>query len=307
MSAWGPRLSAWLTLSALGAVGCVGGYAVHPGVRSAYQSPEPEPAASATPSLVSAHISRYGVKPAPLMSATEPRMVEGDERSLDRLLLVFSEEIDPLTLDPRAFGILRADGRRVRPVRAFLAPADEHDENRSVTLLGNFSNFGGSEQAPPVAVHVLGTLYAESGANLHGLDADITGPSVPDRPVIVERLAPNPSRCPGAAQVIRTYWSDSLTHVGASDLAGVDLRLADGRVIHPVEFDDQARREQDPPCAEAPSACLGPADDNVLDLCLDHAEAVVHLRFAAGLFRDAEGNPSAAADIPLPLTPTEPR
>jgi hypothetical protein len=117
---------------------------------------------------------------------------------------------------------------------------------------------------------------------------------------VVERLEPNESRCPGSAQLIRSYWTDALTHVGADDLAGVELRLADGRVVHPTDFDDQARREDDPPCPEPFTACLGPVDDNVLDLCLDVSEPIVHLHFNAGLFRDAAGLPSAAADVSLP-------
>lgn len=291
----------WLPLAALGAVACVGGsYSV----RSHYQTPEPEPAPRPQPALVSAHLTRYGEEPAPLHGEQGgERLIEGSETTQDALLLVFAEELDPLTLDARAFAILRADGRRVRPTRAFLAPADEGDENRSVTLLGNFGGSGASganESGPPVAVHVIGMLYAETGAELRGLDADITGPSEPDRPVVIERLEPNQSRCPGAAQMLRSYWTDALTHVADDDLAGVDLRLADGRVLHPIAFDDQARREDDPPCPEPFAACLGPVDDNVLDLCIDTSEPVMHLHFAAGLFRDAAGHPSAAADVTLP-------
>jgi hypothetical protein len=116
---------------------------------------------------------------------------------------------------------------------------------------------------------------------------------------VIERLEPNESRCPGAAQMLRSYWTDALTHVGADDLAGIDLRLADGRVVHPIDFDDQARREDDPPC-EPSTACLGPLDDNVLDLCIGASEAVVHLHFKAGLFRDQAGHQSAAADVAIP-------
>ncbi|MFO7562510.1 MAG: hypothetical protein R6X02_07690 [Enhygromyxa sp.] len=292
--AW-PRPRCTLVLLAIFAAGCVGGSY---GARTRYPSSEPEPPPAPAVSLLSAHLTRYGDELPPLSGDEHgrERLVEGGEHTQDAILLVFSEEVDPLTLDPRAFGILRADGRRVRPVRAVLAPADEGDENRSVTLLGNF----GREGAPPVAVHVIGPLFAESGAELRGLDANITGPEQPLRPVLVERLEPNESRCPDAAQLLRSYWSDSLTHVGADDLAGIELRLADGRVVHPIDFDDQAWREDDPPCPEDFSACLGPADDNVLDLCLDTGEAVVHLHFAAGLFSDPSGRPSAAADIPLP-------
>lgn len=286
------RRPASIALAALTAAACTGGSY---GVRSHYQSPEAQPEPARTSRLVSAHLTRYGVEPPPLDEAGGERMVEGGEAAQDSLLLVFADELDPLTLSPLAFGVLRADGRRVRPTRAFLAPADESDENHSVTLLGNF----GSEGAPPVAVHVLGTIYAESGIELRGLDADIISPSEPDRPVLIERLEPNESRCPGSAQMIRSHWTDSLTHVGADDLAGVELRLADGRVVHPSDFDDQARREEDPPCADNFSACLGPVDDNVLDLCIEVSEALVHLHFAAGLFRDPAGLPTAAADVPI--------
>jgi hypothetical protein len=286
----------WLTCLALGAAACVSGSV---SVRSHYQNPEPEPPPATKVSLISAHLVRYGEEPEPLTSeGGGERMVEGAESSQDAVLLVFGEQLDPVTLDARAFGILRADGRRVRPVRVFLAPADEGDENRSVTLIGNF----GSEAAPPVAVHVLGTLHAESGAELQGLDADITPLGEPDRPVVIERLPPDESRCPGAAQLLRSYWSDTLTGVGAEDLARIDLRLADGRVVHPTDFDDQARRDEDPPCTEPFTACLGPTDDNVLDLCVAASEAIVHLHFSAGLFRDPGGRETAAADVALPKT-----
>jgi hypothetical protein len=273
-------------------------------VRTRYTGPEPEleaPAASQA-MLVSAQMSSFGVERPPVAETGEARPAEPSEAELDRLLLVFAEQVDPLTLSPLAFGILRADGRRVRPTHAMFSPADEGDENRSVTLLGEF----GTEQAQPVAVHLIGQLYTESGRSLHGLDAEITPTSVPDRPVVIERLAADETRCPGAAQVIRSTWTDLLTGVGEADLAGIELRLADGRIVHPIDFDDQAVREGDEPCPPgiAASVCA-PLDDNVLDLCLDTADTVVHLRFAAGLFADANGLPSAAAELDLP-PPTQP-
>lgn len=279
------RSCRWLTLLALGAGACVdGSYSA----RSHYPSPErePEPQHAATASILSAHVVRYGDE---LRDPDSERLLDGGELRQDRVLLVFAEQLDPLTLDPRAFGILRADGRRVRPTRAFLAPADEGDENRSVTLLGNF----GSEAAPPVAVHVIGSLYTESGAELRGLDAPISPASEPDRVVWIEALEPDESRCPGAAQLLRSYWTDSLTHVGADDLANIDLHLGDGRIVHPIDFDDQAHRQDDPPCTEQAGACLGPIDDNVLDLCLDTPAPIVKVHFKAGLFRDRAGQPTA--------------
>jgi hypothetical protein len=281
------------TLVALFASACLGPSTYSH--RSHFEQPEPEPVQVSTPLLLSAHVSRYGLEPPPLAETTTPRMVESNELQEDRIVLLFARELDPLTIDARNFGVLRADGHRVRPMRVFLAPADEGDENRSLTLTGNF----GSAEAPPVAIHVLGELYAETGEALRGLDAEITPPEQPDRPLSVERLTSTPARCPASRQVVRTYWTDTLTHVGAADLAGIELRLADGRTLVPTDFDDQAQREGEAAC-EPFAACLGPVDDNVLDLCVDADAAVVHVRFAAGLFEDEGGHGNAAADLVVP-------
>jgi hypothetical protein len=263
--------------------------------RTHHEQPELEPVKVVAPLLLSAHVSRFGLEPAPLAESATPRMVESSELQEDRIVLLFARELDPLTIDARNFGVLRADGHRVRPTRVFLAPADEGDENRSLTLTGNF----GSPEAPPVAIHVLGDLYAETGEALTGLDAEITGPDQPDRPLSVERRTSTPASCPQARQVVRTYWTDTLTHVGDGDLAGIELRLADGRTLAPTGFDDQAQREDETACEQP---CLGPVDDNVLDLCVDADVAVVHVRFAAGLFEDEGGHGNAAADLVLPAS-----
>jgi hypothetical protein len=283
------------TLLVMSASACVGPASY--GARGHYEHPEPEPVQVSTPLLLSAHVSRFGLEPVALAETATPRMVESSEVQEDRIILLFARELDPLTIDARNFGVLRADGNRVRPTRVFLAPADEGDENRSLTLTGNF----GSAEAPPVAIHVLGELHAETGEALRGLDAEITSTDLPDRPLLVERLTSTPARCPASRQVVRTYWTDTLTHVGDGDLAGIELRLADGRTLAPTGFDDQAQREGESPC-EPFAACLGPVDDNVLDLCVDADVAVVHVRFAAGLFEDEGGHGNAAADLLLPTT-----
>ena len=283
--------TALLAASAL-ASACMGPHSYS--ARMHHEPAEPPPVEISTPLLLSAHVSRFGDEPEALRETSTPRLVESNEHEEDRIVLLFARELDPLTIDPRGFGVLRADGQRVRPTRVFLAPADEGDENRSLTLTGNF----GSPDAPPVAIHVLGELYAETGEPLQGLDAEITGPEQADRPLSVERLSSTQTRCPESRQVLRTYWTDALTQVGDADLAGIELHLADGRKLAPIAFDDQARREGD--SEGEPAELLGPVDDNVLDLCVDADAAVVHVRFAAGLFADASGHQSAAADLVVP-------
>ncbi|NVB38023.1 hypothetical protein G6O69_09280 [Pseudenhygromyxa sp. WMMC2535] len=288
MSARLPRLG--LGVTALAAtLGCVTASSSY-GARERYESPSSEAPPLGAVTLISAHLAAPAAHPRP---PREPgsTWVEPADEELDRLILVFSRELDPLTVDPRAFAVLRGDGLRVAAVSATLAPADEGDENRSVTLRGYF----GADQHPPVSVHVRAELFTEGGESLRGLDAEIAASEVPDRPVAVERLEPNDRRCPGAAAVLRTYWSDDLAGVGADDLAGISLRFADGTAGLPVDFDDQAVREEDEGAEGFPG--LGPADDNVLDLCLDRVQAVTAVDFAPALFRDALGHPSAGARL----------
>ena len=263
-----------------------------PEARSHYPRADPQPDDRPRAELLVAQLGRFGREPPPLDTLSEPRLLDEREVHQDQLLLVFSHKLDPVSLDPRAFAILRGDGRRVRPVAAVLAPADERDEHRSATLFGNF----GTPDTPPVAVHIVGQLFTEDGLELHGLDAEIFPPERPDRPVAAERLSPDEGRCPGAAQVLRVYFSDALRGVAEADLAGIELRLADGSQRAPIGFDDQGQRD-DQSCGDSLLPC--PADDNVLDLCVDSESPVVHLHLAEGLFLDPEGHATAAADLEL--------
>jgi len=281
-----------------------------PAIGSACVSPglppqrQPQPAQveipATAPTILSAHASRLADHPADHADhpALGPAILEPapEPRDGDRLVLVFSEQVDPLTLDPRGFAISRADGRRVLARSARLAPANEGDEHRSVTLVAGPGEFGTLGSAP-VAVHVIGKLFTESGRALQGLDAEISDSLQPDRPVAVEQLAPGPASCPGAEQALRTYWSDDLGAIEAGDLSGVELRFANGEVLHPTAFDDHTTTIDDHTTA---GAAAPPApEDNVLDLCTSSRQTLIEVRFAAGVFTDLDGHPSGAAALSI--------
>ena len=270
------------------ALGCLG--PIEYQSRARYPKEATEAGAAPASILRSAHFSRFGEAPPDDEALDSPRLVERLEPLYDRLVLVFGQELDPLSIDPRGFAILRADGRRVRPVRAVLAPASEGDENRSLVLLGNFS----AGESPPVAVHVIGSLHAESGESLTGLDASITGPEAADVVVMGEQLAAEEARCPGAAAVVRLYWTDLIVGIEAADLEVIGLGLADGRTLQPSAFDDHEPTDEGGPPGMAP-----PDPDNVLDLCVAEAAQVVEVRLPAGLFEDEAGHPSAAVRVEL--------
>ncbi|HET6585440.1 MAG TPA: hypothetical protein VFG69_18405 [Nannocystaceae bacterium] len=201
----------------------------------------------------------------------------------DAIVVVFDRDVDAVSLVPYAFLVVEADGTRVLALEAVLAPASESDENRSVTLWGDF---GDPESNPPTDVIVVGTIYAEDGTSMAGAAAKIEPWDAGTRAVVAETITPGPLRCPDARQVLRTYWSDQIRGVEPADLARVEIALGQGPARAPVGFDDH----------------LGDgdaSDDNVLDLCVDVDAPIVELRIAAGTFVDAAGHPSAAVQLPV--------
>jgi hypothetical protein len=217
------------------------------------------------PRLLSAHFSRAG---------------SVENREPGELLLVFSAEVDPATLDPAVFVVVLESGDLSYPARALLDPADEVDENRSVTLLGSF---GLPTENPPVAVRIVGNLYGEDGSGMSGLDAEIRAFSVPDEVVWMEVLEPGEHRCAGARQVVRTYWTDNLRGVDPEDLNAVRVSFTDGSEVTPTGFDDHAG-------VGAERVTL---DDNVLDLCLARDAPVSAVSVSEAAFTDAAGHASA--------------
>lgn len=238
------------------------------GARATLDEREDPPSASPeNPQLLSAHASQA--------RAGAPA----------ELLLVFSVEVDATSLSPDAFVVIRESGELVVPDRALLDPADEYDENRSVTLLGAF---GGPDEDPPSAVRIIGNVYAEDGSALSELDAAIRAFDTPDELVWIEVLRPDEHRCPGARQVVRTHWTDNLRGVEPEDLERVRVSFSDGSEVSPVGFDDHAALGR-----EAEQAG-GADDDNVLDLCLARDAPVSAVALPGGVFEDAAGHATAA-------------
>lgn len=255
--------SLWLGLAGTGGLACTGPEIY--GARAPLDDVRAESVAVGPAlELLSAHLTRL------------------PDDGLTELLLVFSAEVDPTTLTPDSFVVVREGGEFVSPERALLDPADEYDENRSVTLRGRF---GSPEDDPPTAVRVIGNVYAEEGGALSGLDAPVRAYADADEIVWVEILRPDEHRCAGARQLVRTHWSDNLRGVDPEDLARVEVSFSDGSAVAPVGFDDHAGLG---------SEADDDGDDNVLDLCLGRDAPVSAVTIEAGVFEDAAGHPTAA-------------
>lgn len=76
--------------------------------------------------------------PAPMLSAHWGVADNPAWGGQDGVPVVFSAEVDPMTVDPAAFVVRLSDGSVVVPEQAVLAPASEADENRTILLIGNF-------------------------------------------------------------------------------------------------------------------------------------------------------------------------
>jgi hypothetical protein len=254
-----------LTLTVLLAIaGC---HRAPPRGRVEYVVPRRETLPLVVPGILSAHFSR------------------DDERTpadADAIVLVFDRELDAASLTGRAFMVVMGDGSRVRAREAVLAPASEDDENRTVTLWGDF---GDPQHRPPTDAVIIEPVWDEAGGSLLGaatkVDAFTQGPRV----IAALAVPPLPTRCQGAASAVRLYWSDELRGVDADDLGRIELLLADGGTKAPVALDDDAASGTDA------------VDDNVLDLCVGERSEVRELRVAAGAFTDPSGHPNGVVRV----------
>jgi hypothetical protein len=281
------RSARWLLL--LVGVAACGPVAASSTQAPATAPPPAEPAAASVsapgPAILSAHLARVD----------DPEL-----GGKDGVIVVLDTEVDPISLHPRAFVVIRRDAGPTFPERALLAPASEADEHRTVLLVGELhehaSESGGTGESEgtgdaPTHVAVIGPLWAEDGRSLRGLGAPVSPFAAGLVAVAAEVLAAAPGRCEGAAQLVRTYWSDELRGVDPSDLARVRIVVREGAALAPSRFDDHAADH-----GEA-------GQDNVLDLCLDDAAPPRRVSIDAGAFHDPAGHPSVAVE----LVPTEPK
>ena len=187
--------------------------------------------------------------------------------------LVFSRPLDPLTLVPAQFVLALADGRRVAPVGAFLAPGTGAAGQRSVALLLGDGGGAGAAGADPISVTVTGLLHDASGRVLEGLALDVAPRS--QAVFVVRAEAGADPRCAG--QALQLYWS-------------APVRLPSGAAPGPLVTRADGTR--------------GPAqlvDDGgaVLGLCAPGLAGVLSVELPAGAFIDERGQAVAAGALAI--------
>jgi hypothetical protein len=208
----------------------------------------------------------------------------------DGMPVIFSQVINPDTLQAEDFAVMTESGSINTPICAILDPAIDPGELRTVLLVGEL---GDAETNPPVSVEVVGEILTsgENPQSFVGASVAVTPLSAGPSLIIAESLLlaqwrldqPSGRRqgdgCPsaGTLQAVRATWAGGVSN-SAGDEAGdaeralyrVTLRLPDGTETEVTPF---------------ALADLGDGDNNHV-LCLDVRGEPLSVYFPAGYLLD---------------------
>ena len=214
---------------------------------------------------------------------------------LDGMPVNFMFPIDGSTLSESDFEVEDSLGNIHIPMCAFLAPANENGENRTVLLLGEF---GTAVTNPPVEVRVVGdlftidTLSGESVCsaiiNLNGITTTNVIP-LADGPSLffAQRIDGNLNECSSGTQTIQVAWNGGITpfisgdtesdlfqyYIGYSDSSGV---LIPHIPISIADIDD---------------------NDNFHQLCFSTSDEIVKISMMALTVEDPNHDPNIYSEI----------
>lgn len=98
---------------------------------------------------------------------------------LDGMPVVFSQEVDPETLQEEDFTITTKSGKTYIPDKVNLLPANEYYELRTALLIGEFGDY---PEDPPTLVSISGDLMSRWDENFKGQSLEVI--PLPDGPTI---------------------------------------------------------------------------------------------------------------------------
>lgn len=144
-------------------------------------------------------------------SRPNPQGLTHDElNGLDGLPVVFSELIDPTTLDPSDFLITTASGATYTPVTATVNPSHDADERRSVVLFGEF---GDADSDPPATVSLVGELLSVGGSDFSQTAPPVDVIPLANGPTLVYAETVDPGTVDvveASALVLRAVWAGGI-------------------------------------------------------------------------------------------------
>ena len=157
--------------------------------------------------------------------------------------IVFSQEIDPETLDADDFEVTTKNGEKYIVEFVTLKPANEEYELRTVLLIGEY---GTHPENPPETVEIVGDLLSRSRQNYKGQRVEVI--PLPDGPTIsyaeyfiIDEDYPYVKRgigcdCPKeeTEMVVRAVWAGGVRAIngkelGDNELTSFQVTLVDGK------------------------------------------------------------------------------
>ena len=214
---------------------------------------------------------------------------------LDGMPINFKFPLDASSLSETDFEVLDSLGNIHTPICAFLAPANENGENRTVLLIGEF---GTAIINPPVEVRIVGDLFTtdtlpgESACseiiNLNGVTTKNIIP-LDDGPSLffAQRIHDNLNECNSGTQTIQVAWDGGITpyisgdtesdlfqyYIGYSDSSGV---LIPHVPISIADIND---------------------NDNFHQLCFSTSNDIVKISMMANTVEDPNQDPNLYSEI----------
>ena len=214
---------------------------------------------------------------------------------LDGMPVNFKFPLDASSLSETDFEVLDSLGNIHTPICAFLAPANENGENRTVLLIGEF---GTAITNPPVEVRIVGDLFTtdtfsgESSCseiiNLNGVTTTNVIP-LDDGPSLffAQKIDDNLNECNSGTQTIQVAWDGGITpyisgdtesdlfqyYIGYSDSSGV---LIPHVPISIADIND---------------------NDNFHQLCFSTSNDIVKISMMANTVEDPNQDPNLYSEI----------
>lgn len=155
--------------------------------------------------------------------------------ALDGMPITFSWLINPASIDPADFNVIRSDGTVTVPTCATLRPANESNETQTILLTGDFGDAASGVR--PVRVRLVGQLSGSPpGSKRSEVFSDLVsppirrlsaGPSIVDAWRIDPALLTNDANaCTVGSAFVRVVWSGGITDFPTGNEVGVAVTRA---------------------------------------------------------------------------------
>ena len=164
-----------------------------------------------------------------------PQQICPDATACDGMPITFSWLINPASIDPADFNVIRSDGTVTVPAFATLRPANESNETQTILLTGDFGNAASGVR--PVRVRLVGQLSGSPpGSKRIEVFSDLVsppitrlsaGPSIVDAWRIDPALLTNDANaCTVGSAFVRVVWSGGITDFPTGNEVGVAVTRA---------------------------------------------------------------------------------